>query len=117
MSMNIYITATRKITFKKKNGKRSGGIQHEKFNAWQTPTKITHEILASKDPIQAYVDWIIRDCSHSQEFPVYAEDDIFGEGTPIGVRIVNGGEEHIESFLEWVKHVEEEGFTVKFEMI
>jgi hypothetical protein len=117
MSMNILITATRKITFKKKNGRRGSEIQTVKFREWQTPTKITHEILASKDPAQAYIDWILRDCSIDVETPVFAEDDIWEEGKPVDIKIFNAGKEHVEEFREWIKSVEEDGFTLKFEMI
>jgi hypothetical protein len=117
MSMNIFITADRKVTFKDKNGKRSSSIQTERFRAWQTPTRVTHEILASHDMKQAYVDWILRECSRDREWPVYADDDFLGVGEPVGTRIVNEGKEHVEEFRAWVEQVEEEGFTVNFEMI
>ena len=117
MSMNIMITASRKVTFKKKNGKRGGEIQTIKFNEWQTPTHITHDILASKDPAQTYIDWILRDCSNDVEIPVFAEDDIWGEGEPVGTEIFNAGKEHVEEFRAWIKDAEENGFTVKCEMI
>jgi hypothetical protein len=117
MSMNIYITATRKITFKKKNGKRSGDTQTVKFNAWQTPTVVSYGIIDSKEPRQAYVDWILRECSVDREFPVFADDDIFGDGEPVGVEIINEGKAHVEEFRAWINQVEEEGFTVNFEVI
>jgi hypothetical protein len=117
MSMNVIIIATRKISFKKKNGEMHDSVQMETFRAWQTPTCVTDEILASKDPAQAYVDWILRERSRDQEWPVYADDDILGDGVPVGTRIVNEGKEHVEDFREWVEFVEEQGFTVKFEMI
>ena len=56
MSMNILITAEREITFKKKNGQRGRDIQTTKFNEWQTPTRVTHQILTSMDPAQTYID-------------------------------------------------------------
>jgi hypothetical protein len=96
MSMNIMITASRKVTFKNKAGKRSGGIQTENFGTCQTPTAVTYEILKSKDPAQAYIDWVL------EEYGQY-EDDIW--------------QEHVEEFRAWIDRVEEEGFTVKFNMI
>jgi rubrerythrin len=48
---------------------------------------------------------------------VYADDDFLGVGEPVGTRIVNEGKEHVEEFRAWVEQVEEEGFTVNFEMI
>lgn len=117
MSMNVIIIATRKITFKKKNGEMHDSVQMETFRAWQTPTKITYEILESQDPTQAYIDWILRDRSLDREVPVFTEDDIFGDGAPVGTKIVNEGKEHVEEFRAWVEQVEEEGFTVAFEVI
>jgi hypothetical protein len=117
MSMNILITATRKVTFKKKNGKRGGEIQTVKFREWQTPTEITQEILASKDPAQAYIDWILRDCSVDVETPVFAEDDIWEQGEPVATTVFNPGKEHVEEFREWIKDVEDNGFTLRFDMI
>lgn len=117
MSMNIFITGQRKITFKKKNGKRSGAIQTITFDAFQTPTQITKDILASRNMMEAYISWVLAECSHDEEFPVFAEDDIFGEGTPVRVETVNHGKEHVAKFREWIANAEEEGFTINFEMI
>jgi len=117
MSMNILITATRKVTFKKKNGKRGGEIQNVEFRALQTPTQITHDILASKDPAQTYIDWVLRDCSRDVVLSVFAPEDIWGEGEPVGTSVWNAGKEHVEEFRAWVNSVEEEGYTLKFEMI
>lgn len=111
------ITASRKVTFKNKAGKRTGGIQNGEFRALQTPTQITYDILASKDPAQTYIDWVLRDCSRDVVEPVYAEDDIWQEGKPVGTRVWNSGKEHVEEFRAWIKDVEENGFTVKYEMI
>jgi hypothetical protein len=115
--MNIMIIASRKITFKKKDGKRGGEIQTVMFNQWQTPTRVTQEILASKDPAQTYIDWILAECSIDIETPVFSDTDIFSDGEPIGTEVFNAGKEHVEEFRAWIKDVEENGFTVKFEMI
>jgi hypothetical protein len=115
--MNILITASRKVTFKKKNGKRTGGIQNVEFRALQTPTHITHDILASKDPAQTYIDWVLRDCSRDEVLPVFAPEDIWEEDKPVGTRVWNHGKEHVEEFRAWIKDVEENGFIVKYEMI
>ncbi len=114
MSMNIYITASRKVTFKKKDGKRGGSIQTVKFNAWQTPTEVTRSILSSKDPKAAYIEWIARDRSTVQEEPMYAADDIWCEGPVIGVNFYNAGKEHIDQFLQWCDDVQEEGYVIIF---
>ena len=117
MSMNIMITASRKITFKKKDGKRASSVQTVEFRAFQTPTHVTKQILASKDPAQTYIDWVLAECSVDEEEPVFADDDIYGEGKPVGIEIYNAGKEHVEEFRSWIQQVEEDGFTLKFEMI
>lgn len=109
MSTNIHFIATREIRVVK-----TGMIttQEIKFNEWQTPTRVTWEIMGSADRVQAYKDWILRECSRDEEFPVYAEDDIFGEGEPVGKEIYNAGKEHLAQFEEWLKMCDEEGYTV-----
>jgi hypothetical protein len=117
MSMNILITAEREITFKKKDGRRASSVQTVEFRALQTPTRVTHEIITSMDPAQTYIDWVLAECSVDEEEPVYADDDIYGDGKPVGTTIYNAGKEHVEEFRAWIKDVEENGFTVKYEMI
>jgi hypothetical protein len=111
------ITASRKITFKKKNGKRSGDIQTIQFSAFQTPTLITYEIIKSNDPRQAYIDWVLKNFSLDEVVYIYEEDDLFGEKPPVGTKMYNAAKEHVENFLKWMTEVEEEGYTVKFEVI
>lgn len=115
MSMNVYITASRKITFKKKNGKRGGGIQTLSFNALQTPTNVTYKIVNSADPKQEYIEWV-KSCGRVEQIPVYEEDDIFGEKEPIRYDEYDWAAEHIELFEQWIVDVEEEGYAVKFEV-
>lgn len=117
MSMNIFIKATRPITFKKKNGEQGSNVQCEFFDAWQTPTQVTYEIVRSADPKQAYVDWILQERSRDAEIPEYAEDDIFYEGEPVGVIVYNEGKEHAAKFMSWCNDVEEQGFQVEFEVV
>lgn len=115
MSINIHIFAKRKITFKKKNGKRSGAIQEITFPAWQTPTDVSRAIMRSPDPAQEYKDWVERDCSRDDFLFVYAEDDLFEEGEPVGTVEFNQGKEHLRAFEEWLGMCDEEGFEVFFE--
>lgn len=112
MSTNIHFSASREIQVIK-TGKIS--TQTIDFREWQTPTRVTWEIMRSEDPIQAYKDWILRECSHDEEEDVFEEDDIFGEGEPIGKRIYNAGKEHIAEFEEWLKMCAEEGYVVATE--
>ena len=115
MSINIHIFAQRKITFKKKNGKRSGAIQEIVFPAWQTPTDVSRAIMRSHNPAQEYKDWIARECSRDDFLFVYAEDDPFEEREPVGTVEFNQGKEHLKEFEEWLEMCDEEGFEVRFE--
>ena len=110
MSTNIHWEATREIQVIK-----TGRISKQtiNFNELQTPTRVTWEIMESADPVQTYKDWVLRECSVDEEFPIFAEDDVFGEKDPVGVEIYNAGKEHIEKFDAWLKMCEEEGFEVR----
>lgn len=115
MSTNIHFFATRKITFKKKNGRRSGAIQQINFErVWQTPTRVTLEIMLG-DPIEGYKNWIRTECSNDQEIDLFADDDIFCENGPIGKEVYNPGKEHLAAFEEWLAMCDEEGYTVRAE--
>jgi hypothetical protein len=116
MSMNVYIAAEREVTFRKRNGETGTDTQTVKFDAWQTPTKVTYEIVGSADPAQAYIDWI-ESRSRDEQVPVYDEEDIFGEGEPVRYEVYNAGKEHVTQFREWIEAVEENGYTVKIEVI
>ena len=112
MSTNIHFIATREIKVVK-TGKTT--IQEIKFKEWQTPTRVTREIIGSADPIQAYKDYILRECSRDEEQLIYAEDDIWGEHEPIGKTIYNDGKDHVAEFEEWLAMCEAEGYTVSAE--
>lgn len=111
MSTNIHITATREVIVVK-TGKRD--YQTTYFEAWQTPTATTYAIMASPDRVQAYKDWALS-MSEDREEDVYAEDDIFEEGEPVGKVVVNYGKDHIAGLDDWIKNVEEAGYTIEFE--
>lgn len=115
MSMNVNITASREVSFKKKDGKIGYDIQTVRFKVVQTPTKISYEILASDDPIQAYIDYVIT-CRNPEKEPIFAEDDVFCERDPIGYRDYDWTEEHISDFREWLDKVEEDGYEVTVEV-
>lgn len=110
MSTNIHFEATRQVQVVK-----TGKIVEQKihFNVWQSPTRVTMRIMDSPDPVQAYKTWILEECSEDQFMPIYADDDIFGEREPIAKEVYNPGKEHVESFEEWIKVCEEEGYTVQ----
>lgn len=112
MSTNIHIRATREVVVVK-TGRTDA--QEISFPVWQTPTAVTMMIKASADPLEAYKNWILKECSQDEEFPVYADDDIFGEGEPVGKEIYNAGKEHVEQFEQWLEMCREEGYTVVVE--
>lgn len=111
MSTNIHIVGKREVMVVK-TGKIS--TQHTQFGAYQTPTKVTFEIMNSDDKIKAYKDWVLS-VTVEETRSVYAEDDIFQEGEPVGTETYNHGREHLVEFDEWVKNATEEGYDVEFE--
>ena len=112
MSMNIWITAERKISFKKKNGKTGSEMQSVTFAAQQTPTEVTDKILSSSNSLEAYIEFI-KTRSSIEKNPVYAEDDYFCEQEPVAYEDYNWTLDHIKELKEWIENVEENGFTVK----
>lgn len=117
MSMNIMISATRKISFTKKNKKRGTEQQTIVFDAMQTPTTQTYKIFNSPDQIQAYIDYIMEFCSEDVEIPVYGPDDIFGEGDPVYIDTYNYGKEHIKNLKAWIEEVTEAGYKIEVSVI
>lgn len=116
MSMNILIVAKRKVSFKKKNGKRGTDTQTLIFDAWQTPTKTTYEIAGSADPAQAYIDWVMA-TTRSERVPVYSEHDMFCDGPPVMYEDYHPGREHVIKFTNWLAEVDRDGYTVAYEVI
>lgn len=116
MSMNVYIYAERKVVAKLKNGEEIASLQTEKWNACQTPTNDTYAIVSSGNPKQAYVDWCLNR-SHIEQIPVYAKDDYFCEREPIGYEEYDFYKDHVAQFNQWYDIMDEQGYTVKFEII
>jgi hypothetical protein len=110
--MNIHILASRNVIVEK-TGEKS--VQEEYFDEWQTPTKVSYEIEKSDNPIQAYKDWVMS-ISEDTEFPVFADDDIFGERGQIGTKTVNYGEYHIEQLNEWIEVYQNAGYEISVEV-
>ena len=113
MSMNIFIEATRQVQVIK-----TGRIteQSMQFPAWQTPTTITQDIIHSQHPASVYKGWVLT-VSEDHTVAVFAEDDIWEDGEPIGTKVVNDGKDHVAEFEEWLTMCEAEGFEVSFHMI
>lgn len=113
MSMNILIEATREVQVIKTGEITEQSIQ---FPAWQTPTTITQGIIHSQHPAAVYRAWVLTACEDYLE-DVFAEDDLWEEGEPIGTKTVSPGKEHVAEFDDWLKWCETEGYEVEFHMI
>lgn len=115
MSMNIHIKAVRHVQVL---STRKIVEQSIAFNAWQTPTSVTEDILASLNPSETYKNWIRQESVNMDILGnIFDDEDILEEGEPIGTRIYNPGLDHLEMFDTWLKMCADEGFTVKFEMV
>lgn len=114
MSMNINFIAMREVTVNH-TGKVSVQVDEYDF-VWQTPTKVSYEIQKSNDPIQAYKDWVMT-FSEDKKIPIYADDDIRCEKEPIEFEVVNDAKDQVQRFEDWIKLMEEEGFTIHAEVI
>ena len=118
MSMNVYITAIREVTAKNKAGKEIKDEQVIKFDALQTPTADTYTIVAAPNPAEAYIEWCLgREVVTNKVYPIYAENDPFGENKPVGFETINFYKEHVEEFRKWVDEVEDAGYNVRIEVI
>lgn len=115
MSMNINICAERKAYARNKFGKRIQFADRRDFDCIQTPTKISNEIMAAgntESRLAAYRAYVIENCSDTLQEPVYAEDDLFCEDSPVGMVERNYGDEHLRALDLFLKTCDEEGFKV-----
>lgn len=114
MSHNIVISAIRTVRFDRPDGTEGTDTQSVYFDAWQTPTGVTREIVTASDPLAVYINWItVNDAMVSD--PVYAEDDIWCEREPVDTKEYWRGRAHIAELLEWIESVKSRGFTVQWE--
>ena len=107
MSMNIHFEATRQIKVIKTDKIEDQTIF---FDAVQTPTDVTYQIINSKDPFQAYRDYVLELCQ-DYEAEIFDPDDFWCDN-PIGKEIRNDGPELVQRFDDWLKSAEEAGYTV-----
>jgi len=114
MSMNVMFKAVREILVLK-----TGECEEQtlSFEPWQTPTADTFAIIKATDPVQAYKDWIMSsdDCVCTR--PVFAEDDPFEDGEPIGLETVDPRQVHLEHFDMWVQSMTARGFVVSASVV
>ena len=118
MSTNIHIQGERDMCLFDKVTKQADTSRVwsdcNNFGVWQTPSKVTAEIMKSADKAQAYIDWVMTISLDKQE-PVYASNDLFCDGEPIGFKIVNEAKEHVKQFKEWIDLMKIDKFIVSFE--
>lgn len=112
MSMNLHIEATRKVIAEVK-GTPKFTTQEITFDLWQTPTSVTYSVLEMEDKLQGYIDWV-DSVSEDKQWPIYADNDIFGNGNPIGYETINAGKGHIQELKEWIKYCDDEGYTIEW---
>ena len=91
-------------------------VQSDRFNAIQTPTLVTYEIVRSENPVEAYIEYV-KSRSNVEKIPVYAPDDIFGEKEPVGFKDYDWSIGHVEGFKAWIAEMKLQGYTIKFEVI
>jgi len=109
MSMNIHFQGTREILV------LATGLKEKQvlgIPVWQTPTDITYNIVESDNPVKAYAKWAAGQTGEETE-PVYAEDDIWNEGEPIGTRTYNLGRLHAAEFLRTVRMMVRQGYIIQ----
>jgi hypothetical protein len=109
MSTNIHFYAKRDIIVKQ-NGKPD--VQVKLIDVWQTSTEDTHKIIGSDNPIQAYIDWVLLNFDRDYKMPTYAPNDPFGDGEPIGEKIINEGREHVDKFKKNIAALESDGWVI-----
>lgn len=104
MSMNVYFEAVRDITVNK-----TGEVTTQLvcYDVWQTPTNVTYEIVNSKNPVEAYCEWV-RKISEDEEIEVLDDNDVV-----VSRVIVNTGDGHIKDLLEWVEIMRNDSYEIR----
>lgn len=107
MSTNFHVHGERDIIIAK-TAKKS--VQIINFDVWQTPTKVTYEIMGCSDRLDAYVDWVM---SISKDELFKDEEYVNGQFFEKEVT-VNYGCDHIKELRERIKLAVEDGYTITF---
>jgi hypothetical protein len=105
MSTNVYVKATRNVTFTKKNGKQGTDVQTTEFATYQTPTKVTLEVLSKanqEEKLDCYIKW----AQQSSANRCASESD--------RAENVRATKQHVNELREFVRVSEEDGYTVEF---
>lgn len=119
MSMNLYIEATRKAYALNGKGKRVSFNDRRTFDCWQTPTKVTYDVLAKKteqEKVETYVQWADSAVKpyedNMYDFESGPDDNL--DYPVIGRKMIYPAQEHANALREFLKDCHEEGFSVKF---
>lgn len=114
MSTNIHIKAVRNIIIPAINKQEVQEVYFE--GVYQTPTKVSHAIRDSFDPIAAYKEWVLATFTNSYKEPIYPEWCVmWDEGDIIGYREVNPAVEHCVRLDDWCNGMKEEGYRIEVE--
>jgi len=113
MSMNIEIMAVAKSMIIKTGEVFDNTVY---LNVIQTPTDVTYKIMKAENKMEEYENYVTS-VSEDDEVPVFAEDDVFQEGDPIGYETVNEGEEHLVELHNEVTHYTNKGYDIIFDVI
>ena len=88
-------------------------FKHEVHIELRTTPNASRLILASPDVAEAYFEWILAH-THIYNVEIFADDDLFEEGDPIGVKVVNDGEDHVAEIKAAMAQCIEDGFEFEW---
>jgi len=110
MSTNLHVSAIREVTV---NSTGEQSWQVDKFDLWQTPTKVTYAILETDDPYSAYIKWVLE-LRTVRTIPRYAPNDFFQEGEIVGYDTYCSEDSHIDELATWHKAMIDNGYEIEF---
>ena len=104
MSTNIYIRAIREVTFVRPNGKKGVDYSRKEFTTFQTPTKVTLEILSKanqEEELDCYIKWAQQSS---------ANNSASGSDKAANIKEAN---RHVKELREFVRASEEDGYNIE----
>ena len=115
--MNIYVYGERKIKYLDSKNQWQDGIQSIDFggNVIQTPTDISKKIVASKDKLKTYSDYV-KSIARDEFIKVYADDDYMHDKEPVKIIMVNYALEMLDRFVSIVNDAKDNGYEIHWSM-
>ena len=118
MSTNLQIYATRKvITLQNKESEQIIYFT----DMFQTPTKVTYEILNSDDILRSYKEWVYSLGYPDKIVPVFKDYSDYidycvneDDSNKIGTKISNIAIDHIDVLYKWIELCESDGYEIKY---